>query len=180
MRTLNAGDLVLEPQTVAHAADMFALLSDPALYRYLDSGPPIDAGWLAARFEKLESRRSADGQQQWLNWVIRSPQAGLVGFVQATVYPDASANIAYELGSAFWGRGWASRATRAMLDELAEHDGVVRAFATVDQRNLASIKLLTRLGFEMIDSRRHPHHDVAEGDWLFLREPLRQADSASP
>jgi hypothetical protein len=39
MRTLAAGDLLLQPQTAAHAADMFTLLSDPALYLYLDDEP---------------------------------------------------------------------------------------------------------------------------------------------
>ena len=172
MRTLQADDLVLEPQMAAHAAEMFVLLSDPALYHYLDSGPPTDPAWLAARFAKLESRQSADGSEQWLNWVIRTPQRGLAGFVQATVHADGSANIAYELGTAFWGRGWATRSTLAMLQELADQYAVLRAFATVDKRNLHSIKLLTRLAFTAVDSRRHPQHGVAEGDWLFVREPL--------
>ena len=172
MQTLHADGLVLEPQTAAHAAEMFPLLADPALYHYLDSGPPQDLAWLAARFAKLETRLSADGLEHWLNWVIRTPGHGLVGFVQATVYADGSANVAYELGSAFWGRGWATRSTAAMLRELADHYGVQRAFAAVDQRNLHSIKLLTRLGFTIVDAQRHPHDQVADGDWLFLREPL--------
>lgn len=40
MRTHEADDLMLEPQTVAHAADLFPLLRDPALHRCLDTGPP--------------------------------------------------------------------------------------------------------------------------------------------
>ena len=172
MRTLHADELVLEPQTAAHAAEMFPLLADPELYHYLDNEPPPDQAWLAARFARLESRRSADGTQHWLNWVIRAPGLGLVGYVQATVYPDACANIAYELGRAFWGRGWDTRATLAMLQELADTYAVERAFATVDRRNLRSIKLLARLGFSSVDPQRHPHDRVAEGDRLFLREPL--------
>lgn len=56
MRTHEADDLMLEPQTVAHAADLFPLLRDPALHRCLDTGPPPDA-WLAARFAELETCR---------------------------------------------------------------------------------------------------------------------------
>lgn len=174
MHTLRADDLVLEPQTAAHAAEMYPLLADPEMSRYLDTDPPSDPAWLAARFAKLETRRSADGREHWLNWVIRTPQHALAGYVQATVYTDGSANIAYELGRAFWGRGWATRSALAMLQELASAYGVRRAFATVDKRNLRSIKLLTRLGFSTADPPRHPHHGVAEGDWLFVREPLFQ------
>jgi [ribosomal protein S5]-alanine N-acetyltransferase len=173
MRTLAAGDLVLEPQTAAHAPEMFTLLRDPALYLYLDNDPPPDEAWLAARFTKLETRLSGDGNEQWLNWVIRSPRHGLVGFVQGTVFPDRSANIGYELGSAFWGRGWATLATRAMLQELESNYAVTRPFATVDKRNLRSISLLQRLEFSIVDPTGHPHGTVADGDWLFARDSGR-------
>jgi RimJ/RimL family protein N-acetyltransferase len=176
MRTLAAGELWLEPQTAAHAADMFALLSDPALYLYLDDEPPPSLAWLAERFTKLETRLSGDGREHWLNWVIRAPQHGLVGFVQATVYPDRSANVAYELGREFWGRGWATTATAAMLLELESHYAVTRYFATVDKRNERSIKLLQRLDFTIVDSASHPHDTVAEGDWLFARESATGLD----
>jgi len=84
MRIIATPTLTLEPQTVAHAEEMFAVLSDPAIYEYENEAPP-SLEWLRTRFVKLESRRSADGQQQWLNWVIRLPTSELIGFVQATV-----------------------------------------------------------------------------------------------
>ena len=40
MQALSAAGLLLEPLTVAHAGEMFTLLSDPELYRHLDHGPP--------------------------------------------------------------------------------------------------------------------------------------------
>ncbi len=179
MRTLRTGDLMLEPQVAAHAAELYPLLVDPEMSRYLDTEPPSDPAWLAERFAKLETRLSADGTQHWLNWVIRAPGHGLVGFVQATVYADTRADrcadIAYELGRPFWGRGWAARATTAMLHELADSYAVQRAFATVDHRNLRSIKLLTRLAFTPDEPPHHPQYTVAEGDRLFARNPLFEA-----
>ena len=59
------------------------------------------------RFTKLETRLSADGQEQWLNWVICLASEELIGYVQATVRADGGVLIAYELGSAFWGKGLA-------------------------------------------------------------------------
>jgi hypothetical protein len=46
--------------------------------------------------QRLESRRSADGQEQWLNCVIRLPTSELIGYVQATVDANGRAAIAYE------------------------------------------------------------------------------------
>lgn len=146
MRSLVAGDLRLEPQTVAHAEEMFAVLSDPAIYEY-ENAPPRSPEWLRERFAKLESRQSADGAERWLNWVIRTPASRLAGYVQATVRANGSAAIAYELASAHWGRGMGSRSVQAMIGELAMRYGVTRVFAVAKRRNLRSIRLLERLGF---------------------------------
>ena len=104
MRVVEAGNLRLEPQTAQHAAEMFAVLSDPAIYEY-ENEPPASAEWLRERFSRLETRMSRDGREQWLNWVIRIPSSELIGYVQATVHSGGRANIAYVLSSAYWGRG---------------------------------------------------------------------------
>jgi RimJ/RimL family protein N-acetyltransferase len=119
MRVIEAAGFTLEPQTAAHAEQMFAVLSDPAIYQH-ENEPPPSIEWLRTRFTKLESRHSPDGREQWFNWVIRLPTSELIGYVQATVRSNASAAIAYELSSAYWGRGLASGAVEAMLGELQE------------------------------------------------------------
>ena len=53
MRTLVAGELSLEPQTAAHAEEMFAVLSDPAIYAF-ENAPPRSIDWLRERFARLE------------------------------------------------------------------------------------------------------------------------------
>ena len=70
MRPVPTPRLLLEPQLASHAPAMFALLSDPALYRHEDA-PPESLAALARRYERLASRRSADGREHWLNWVLR-------------------------------------------------------------------------------------------------------------
>src|SRR6267378_8318683 len=114
MRIVETESLTLEPQTAAHAEEMFVVLSDPAIYAY-ENKPPRSLEWLRARFTKLETRLSADGREQWLNWVIRLPTSALIGYVQATVREDGRAAIAYELSSAYWGRGLARQAVKAMI-----------------------------------------------------------------
>ena len=147
MRLIAAEDLTLEPQVAAHADEMFAVLSDPALYEY-ENEPPASLEWLRTRFTKLESRRSGDGSEQWLNWVIRLPSSEAVGYVQATVHEDGRAAIAYVLGSRHWGRGIASRAVRAMLEELVAQYGVQSFTAELKRENHRSMRLLERLGFQ--------------------------------
>src|SRR5688572_21030626 len=101
-RAIETLRLTLEPQRAAHADAMFEVLSDPAIYAH-ENAPPKSLQSLRERYTKLETRRSGDGREQWLNWVLRQRSMGdLIGYVQATVQADGHAFIAYELGSTHW------------------------------------------------------------------------------
>ncbi|HKU87954.1 MAG TPA: GNAT family N-acetyltransferase [Casimicrobiaceae bacterium] len=161
MRTLVTARLVLEPQVTAHAEPMYALLQDPAIYRY-ENEPPESVDWLRERFRRLESRTSADGSEQWLNWVVRLRDSDLIGYVQATACEALPAAIAYVFASRWWGHGYASEAVVAMMEELAESYGA-RAFSAVLKRdNLRSVRLLERLGFEQADEQMRIACDTDE------------------
>ena len=178
MRTLQADGLVLEPLTAAHAEAMFALLSDPALYRYIDEAPPADADSLRARYARLERRESADGRQRWLNWVVRAPGQPPLGYVQATVLDNGSAWVAYLLGSAHQGRGHATRATAAMLAHLESEHGTSRLLANVEAENLPSIRLLQRLGFRAATPAEAARHEPTASERIFVRERRAGAGAA--
>ena len=167
MQRLEAPGLVLEPLLAGHAREMFALLQDRRLYRHLDEEPPESLEWLKARYARLESRRSADGRQSWLNWVIRGDDGTAMGYVQATVEGEA-AWVAYVLGSAFQGRGLATHAMAAMLSHLASSHGVTRFLAVVEEANGPSIRLLGRLGFRPASEAERPRH-LSATERLYLR-----------
>jgi len=146
VNTLIAGNLRLEPQVAAHAREMFEVLSDPAIYEF-ENAPPESSDWLETRFHKLETRRSGDGSEHWLNWVIRLPSGRLAGYVQASVLAEPVAYIAYELASEFWRQGIGSAAVGAVLRELGDRYGVRTFLAVLKARNFRSAALLYRLGF---------------------------------
>lgn len=162
MRRIDTVDLTLEPQLEGHAELMFAVLSDPAIYEY-ENAPPASLQWLRTRYAKLESRRSADGREQWLNWVVRlldglardSGPGELIGYVQATVRADGSALIAFEFASAYWGRGLASQAVTAMLAELGLRYQTRAFWALLKRKNYRSMRLLERLNFVLASSEQH-------------------------
>ena len=163
-----AASLRLVPQVAAHADEMFVLLRDPALYEH-EGEPPGSLEWLRARFTKLESRRSADGSEQWLNWVVQLASGELVGYVQATVSEPGRADIAYVLGSRHWGRGLASRAVTLMIAELAEHHGVTALSAVLKRSNARSLRLLERLGFTPAPAVLEHERGIEPDERLMLR-----------
>lgn len=147
MHVIETPRLLLEPLLAAHAEAMFVVLGDPAIYSY-ENAAPASIEWLHERYRRLESRRSADGREQWLNWVLRERASGeLIGCVQATVRADGRAFIAYELASKFWRRGLGSEAVAAMIEELVSQYGVHTLLAVFKRANLRSRRLLTGLGF---------------------------------
>ena len=167
MRLIEAPGMTLEPQLAAHAREMFTVLCDPAIYLY-ENEPPPSVAWLRARFARLESRQSADGQEHWLNWVIRLPASQLIGYVQATVHADGSADVAYVLCSAYWGRGLAGQAVQAMLGELSAQYPVRSFWAVLKRENQRSMRLLDRLGFALASSADHLMRQI-EPDELLMR-----------
>jgi RimJ/RimL family protein N-acetyltransferase len=171
MRQLASPRLLLEPQTAAHADEMFVVLADPAIYTH-ENEPPPSPDWLRERYRRLESRCSADGSEQWLNWVVRLADGPAIGFVQATVHADGAAAIAYELGSAWWGRGLAHEAVQAMLHELAARYGVRRLRAVLKRDNLRSMRLLLRLGFAAATPRQLVHAEIDADEALMCRDLL--------
>ncbi|WP_425147285.1 GNAT family N-acetyltransferase [Deinococcus sp.] len=139
--------LRLEPQVAAHAPAMLAVLADPRVHSYLPSNPPTDPEALRGRYERLESRRSPDGSELWLNWTVFRDSAAL-GTVQATVHPaEHLADVAYVFAPAAWGQGYASEAMQAVLEHLRATLGVQLFRASIDTRNVASQRLAERLGF---------------------------------
>jgi RimJ/RimL family protein N-acetyltransferase len=173
MRTLFASDLTLEPQVAAHAEEMFVVLSDPAIYEF-ENEPPWSPHEVRQRFEELESRKSPNGQEQWLNWVVRLPTGQLAGYVQATVYPQGRAAVAYEFSSAHWGHGYARRSLEIMFAELAERYAVTQLSAVLKKPNFRSLRLLQRLGFTMATPEEHERREIEHDEHLMLRSLLAQ------
>ena len=145
---LETDRLWFEPLREMHAALLFPLVSDPAMYRFIPQQPPSELAALATRYRRLERRSPPAGDEVWLNWALRLKTDGTyVGLLQTTLRPSkASAYIAYEVGVPHQRRGYATEACRRLLALLFEHE-VDRVIAEVDSRNAASLALLRRLNF---------------------------------
>lgn len=147
---LHTSRLTLEPLLAAHADQLYAPLSDPQLYTYLPSDPPVSVDALRERYARLEARRSPDGSQLWLNWAARLADGAYVGLVEATVHADATAHVAYFVFRPYQRQGFAGEGVSAVLGHLKDVLGVREARALLDTRNEASWRLMERLGFQRV------------------------------
>jgi [ribosomal protein S5]-alanine N-acetyltransferase len=153
-RGLTLGEMALETDRLhlellceSHAAELFQLLSDDRLYLFVPQQPPPSLAALAARYRLLEGRRSPGNDEGWFNWVVRAKADRMcVGVVQVTLRRDGRAQLAYEIGVPHWRHGFATEACGRVVKALFDN-GTGEIWAEVDTRNLASIRLLERLGF---------------------------------
>lgn len=168
---LHGPRLRLEPMLEAHAPALFPVIADPALYTWIDHGPPASVEALSERCRKLESRRSADGREAWLNWVLCLPgRPRPLGYVQASLLADGRAWVAWLLEQASWGRGYAHEATGVMLQHLFGALGARQAMAMVEQANARSIVLVQRLGFRRAAGDDLIGHELTATETLWLLE----------
>ena len=61
--------------------------------------------------------------------------------------PSARAEVGYVLGREHWGHGYMFEAMKALVDFAFDRLGLRRLEAEIDPRNMASSRLLERLGF---------------------------------
>jgi RimJ/RimL family protein N-acetyltransferase len=177
---LHSARLRLEPQRAEHADALFAPLGDARLYAHIPQEPPASLEALRERMARLSSRRSPEGDELWLHWVVRGADVGMpLGRVQATVRADAPCYMAYEVFPDHWRRGIGTEACRCAIDWLIRELQVEQFMAEVDSLNTASLRLLERLGFRRVALRENADQfkGRSSDEWMlrmaaadFLRE----------
>lgn len=160
----------LQPEALrpAHAGEMFPLLGDPALYEFLDYGPPQSVQALEDLYRRLAVGHSPDGAELWLNWLVRRIDGEAIGYVQATVYPGRQAYVAYVFASRHWGQGYAFEAMTNLLAYLNDVHPVPLFLAVAEARNIRSTGLLERLGFRPAEAAEHGV-ELTDSERLFCR-----------
>ncbi len=154
--------LTLTPLVEDDAITMVDVLADERMHEFI-GGRPLTLDELRLRYQRLAVGHSADDSELWFNWVVRMTEAGNpVGVMQATVAADgSSADVAWEVGVPWQGRGVASEAATAVVDWLIDHDvPVVRALVHPDHE--ASAHVAAHAGLE-------PTGELVEGEVVWHR-----------
>jgi RimJ/RimL family protein N-acetyltransferase len=119
--TIYTHRLRLAPLMATDAKVMFPILSDRELYSFTGDEPPKSESTLETRYRKLESRKSPDGSELWLNWLVSLGENSVsMGYIQTTV-SESHADIAWLIGLKWQGNGYASEAATALVTWLREN-----------------------------------------------------------
>jgi ribosomal-protein-alanine N-acetyltransferase len=145
--TLNTDRLRLRPFADADADALFALHSNAHVLRYWDSSPWDDIT-RAAQFIAACHRMADEGTGARVA-LDRSEDNKFIGWCGLHPWnPEyRSASLGYCLDDAAWGHGYATEAASALLHWAFATLDLNRVQAETDTRNLASARVLEKLGF---------------------------------
>ena len=154
--------LLLRPFRHADAPDLFAVYSDPQVFRHIPIGDWKHVDEAHQRIAR-DVNMMAEGTYVRLA-VERREDARVIGEVLLFNFARESrrAEIGYALARRAWGRGYAAEALPPLV-ELGFRDlELNRIEAIIDPRNTASAKVLGRLGFRHEGTLRE--HCVVRGE----------------
>lgn len=167
--TLHTARLRLRPFEHRDADDLFALQSNADVLRYWDA-PPWTERARAERFITACGQMAEAGTGARLA-VERVSDATFIGWCTLDRWnPDyRSASLGYCFDAAAWGHGYATEAAGRLLQWAFETLELNRVQAETDTRNLASARVLEKLGFEREGTLREDcvvNGDVSDS-WVF-------------
>ena len=145
--TLRTDRLLLRPFGDEDAADLFALQSNGHVLRYWDA-PPWNDPSRAQAFIAACRQMAEEGTGVRLA-VERLSDGRFVGWCTLNRWNPGhrSASLGYCFDDAAWGHGYATEATDVLLRWAFDHLDLNRVQAETDTRNLASARVLEKLGF---------------------------------
>jgi RimJ/RimL family protein N-acetyltransferase len=168
--------LVLTPFDASRDWPAFVadLVLDPVVTRYWADF--ADPGLSDADKERLAAQEFlpwfADGRRRGLvAWTLRTPEGDFVGVSGLTIPGPPVGGVDPEfgcmLGSRWHGRGFATEAGRAVLEDAWSRLGLTRVITVMDSPNPASRGLVDKLGFRfeevVFDEERRPFIRFAVG-----------------
>ncbi len=166
---LSTARLRLRPFTDADAAPLFALHSNAHVLRYWDS-PPWTEPARAQRFLAVCQEMADEGTGARLA-IQRLSDGAFIGWCCLTRWNPVyrSASVGYCFNEAAWGHGYATEAAHALLTWAFDTLDLNRVQAETDTRNLASARVLEKLGFLREGTLREDcvvNGDVSDS-WVF-------------
>ena len=143
--------LILTPVTQTDIADLHRHWNAPAVRRFLwdDETMPIETVTSTVDSSERDFKEFRYGL-----WSLRlAADQPLIGFcgLQRVESTDL-VEVLYSLDQTYWGRGLAGEAARAVLTFGFNVLGLARIAGGTDEGNLASIRVLERLGMRFVDN----------------------------
>ena len=171
--TLETPRLRLRPLAASDEADLVALDSDPEVMRYVGSPAGVKSPAETRERARLRIRETRSGEYEPLGfWRIEGRSDGAFHGIGALIrMPEENdVEVAYRLARSAWGQGIATEAAGALVGHALGPLALPRVVAVTYPANVASQRVLDKLGFERRGSREYKgvqaiYHVLTLAEW---------------
>lgn len=125
-----------------------SLWGNPDVTRYICASGRFTADEIIARLEKEIHNETTYGVQYWPIFSLSTNE--LIGCCGLRPYRKNEYEIGFHLRPQFWGKGYAMEAATAVIDYAFSDLKAESLFAGHNPNNVASSKVLRKLGFQYI------------------------------
>jgi len=147
--TIETARLNLRPfeRTDAHMA--FGWLGDPAVMQFTPTGPDKSVEETRARRADYEKHQRAHGFSKWM---ILDADSGVAIYDSGLLVLQEYGwiDLGFRLAQQHWGKGFATEAASAWVRAAFDEFHIDRLGAFVHPKNVASIRVLEKLGFHAV------------------------------
>lgn len=163
--------LILRRPTKTDTDGYLAIYGDPRTNAFNPAGPVADRSQADARMARMLDHWQRHG---WGTWAVcaRSDPGELLGFggLSDHLYgTESRTNLGFRFAVATWGKGHATEvATRAL--QAAWQLGLKEVWGTARENNLASRRVLEKVGMRQVDKIEDPS-GAAASIWYLARRP---------
>lgn len=172
---LESSRLVLRRMEKQDAKQIFRYWSDPEVVKYMNV-PAFESPEEA--WEMINLLNALSETEDTLRWGIEIKESGELigscGFNSWQLSGAYRAEIGYELGKPYWGKGYMQEALTKMFEFGYQTMGLNRIEALLFPQNTASINLLTRLGFRKEGLLREYQQDGGKFVDLYIYSLLKR------
>lgn len=140
--------LILRPWSLDDAEESFKIWGDAEVMRYIRTGEPHqDVEQTREWIKRMIAHQEQHGFCFWA--MVEKSSGQLSGCCGMSYQRDGGTPIefGYNLARSHWGRGLATEAAAAALRYAFEHFALPELAASVDSRNVASVRVLEKIGF---------------------------------
>jgi ribosomal-protein-alanine N-acetyltransferase len=151
---MGPGRLTYRPVTYETVDDLYALVQHDHVRRYLLDGASFPREWTVDRVRDSLDLFERRGVGLWLaHDRTTGDLVGFCGFLEIlSMHPDPQ--LVYAVFERFTGRGYGREMARASIAEARRHPGFRTIVASVDEVNVASVRVLEKLAFRRVAT--HP------------------------
>lgn len=172
MPSIETSRLILRMFTPDDLDGLYSLFSDPDVVRYVGTGETASRAETESALQSIMKHWERHGFGRWA--ILDKRAQKFMGYGGLRMLIDTP-EVVYHFAKAYWGMGFATEMARASLRYGFEDKGFERILAVAKPENLASIRVMEKIG--MTYDKHTAYYGFPVVQYVMLRENFRPDDS---